>query len=185
MKYSLFRKIIEILPKNDKKKIWLVIVLQIGLNFLDLIGIGLIGVLGALAVSGVESGKPGNRVSAALKILGLAGKSLQTQVTILGICAAFLLIFRTAISIWLSKKTLRFISRRSAYISSELIRSLFSKNILEIQNYTQAEIVYNITSTFSIVPRTLCSRPSHGFRNFINIFGHRCFFTSSDEKTSF
>ena len=103
MKYSLFRKIIEILPKNDKKKIWLVIVLQIGLNFLDLIGIGLIGVLGALAVSGVESGKPGNRVSAALKILGLAGKSLQTQVTILGICAAFLLIFRTAISIWLSK----------------------------------------------------------------------------------
>ena len=67
-----------VLSRNDQRKIFAVVLLQIGLGLLDLIGVALIGVLGALAVSGIESQQPGNRVNSALEILQISGMSFQT-----------------------------------------------------------------------------------------------------------
>ena len=44
-----------VLSRSDQRKIGLVIVLQVALGVLDLIGVAIIGVLGALSVSGVTS----------------------------------------------------------------------------------------------------------------------------------
>jgi ATP-binding cassette subfamily C protein len=73
---------------------------------MDLVGVGLVGVLGALAVTGLESGTPGNRVSAMLRLLNLENTSFQSQVSIVGGLAAILLISRTLISIYFTKKIL-------------------------------------------------------------------------------
>ena len=77
-----------ILPKSDKPKIFAVIVMQVSLGFLDLIGVAAFGVLGALAVTGVQSQQPGNRVSEVLSVLGLSGVSFQQQIALLGLGAA-------------------------------------------------------------------------------------------------
>ena len=132
---ALLREILAVFPPGDKIKIWIVVGAQIFLSFLDLAGIAVIGVLGALAVTGVESGTPGNRVSAVLRLLHLSNYSFQAQVTILGLTAAALLIVRTFSSIFLTKRTLLFMSRRAALISSELVTNLFSRSILDLQKY--------------------------------------------------
>jgi len=143
---ALLREILAVFPPGDKIKIWIVVGAQIFLSFLDLAGIAVIGVLGALAVTGVESGTPGNRVSAVLRLLHLSNYSFQAQVTILGLTAAALLIVRTFSSIFLTKRTLLFMSRRAALISSELVTNLFSRSILDLQKYTQQEVLFSVTA---------------------------------------
>ena len=81
-----------VLSRKDQRKIIAVVILQIGLGLLDLIGVALIGVLGALAISGIESHQPGNRVSSALRLLQISGMSFQKQAAILGILATIILI---------------------------------------------------------------------------------------------
>ena len=68
-KSSTVAQCFQIFSKSDQRKLSLVIFLQILLSGLDLIGVALIGVIGALAVTGIQSAEPGDRVGALLKIL--------------------------------------------------------------------------------------------------------------------
>jgi ABC-type multidrug transport system fused ATPase/permease subunit len=122
-----------------------VVFLQIFLGILDLIGIAAVGILGALAVSGVESSQPGNRVSSVLKLLQISGQPFQSQAAILGITAAALLITRTAISAFFVRRTLYFLSRRGAVISSELIAKVLSQPLTAIQSKASQEVLYSVT----------------------------------------
>ena len=134
-----------IFSKRDKKRIIAVIILQICLGFLDLIGVAIIGILGALAINGVQSGKPGNRVSAVLDFIHLSGQSFQTQAAILGSAAAIILVGRTLISVFFTRRILLFLSRRGALISADLISRLLSQSLLKIQERTNQETIYALT----------------------------------------
>jgi ABC-type multidrug transport system fused ATPase/permease subunit len=141
----------KILDTSDRRKVIAVMIIQISLGLIDLFGIGLIGVLGALAVSGVESHHPGNRVLQVLKYLGIGHYNFQTQATILGSLAAFVLILRTALSIIFTRKILFFLSRRSAKISGELVRKLLSQNLLMVQKRSSQQYLYALTSGVSSI----------------------------------
>ena len=134
-----------IFSRRDQKKIFAVIILQICLGFLDLIGVAIIGILGALAISGIQSGTPGNRVSSALNLLHIGNQSFQAQAAILGLGAAVILIGRTLLSVFFTRKTLFFLSRRGAVISSELVSKLLSQSLQKIQERTNQETIYAVT----------------------------------------
>ena len=134
-----------VLPKVDRPKIVLVVVLQIGLGFLDLLGVAAFGVLGALSVTGVQSLEPGNRVAAVLSFLHLDGFSFQHQVAILAISAATILVLRTVLSIIFTKKILFFLSRRGATISSTLISKLLSQSLIQVQSRSTQDTLYSVT----------------------------------------
>ena len=134
------------LPKRDRNKVLLVILIQLFLSILDLLGIGLVGVLGALAISGVESQKPGNRVSAVLKLLQLQNISFQNAIIVIGVLASLILVSRTFFSIYLTRKTLFFLSRKGAVISGELTSKLLSKSLLYVQRRTNQHTAYALTS---------------------------------------
>ena len=51
----------QVLSHGERKKVVAVSVLQISFGLLDLLGIAVVGMLGALAISGVGSQQPGNR----------------------------------------------------------------------------------------------------------------------------
>jgi ABC-type multidrug transport system fused ATPase/permease subunit len=135
-----------VLAKTDQKKILLVIAAQILMGLVDLVGVALIGILGALAVNGVQSKEPGNRVSAVLEFLQLGNQSFQTQAAIIGISATIILVGKTCLSIIFSRKILFFLSRRSAYISSSLISKLLSQSLLTIQSRTTQQTTYALTT---------------------------------------
>jgi len=66
-----------ILSRDDRRKVFAVVIIQILLGLLDLAGVAIFGVLGALAVTGVGSRAPGNRVSTFLETIGLSNFNLQ------------------------------------------------------------------------------------------------------------
>jgi len=136
----------QVLPRTDRSKMLTVVLLQVGLGFLDLVGVAAIGVLGALAVTGVQSLEPGNRVSSVLNLLGLSNLGFQNQVAILGLSAAGILILRTALSIIVTKKIFFFLSRRGAVISSNLISRLLSQSLLQVQARSTQDTVYAVTA---------------------------------------
>jgi ATP-binding cassette subfamily C protein len=137
---------IHILSRSDQRKILLVISIQIFLSLFDLLAIAAVGVLGALAVNGVQSKAPGNRVAQVLELFHLEDFSFQSQVATIGFIAASIMICRTILSVYFGRKTLFFLSRRSAAISSELISKLLTKPLNIIQKNTTQETIYALTS---------------------------------------
>ena len=139
-------KSLQILDAADRKKLLLITVLQSGLAFLDLAGVAAIGLVGALAVTGVQSAAPGNRVNAALELLNLQNFSIQLQVTIIGLFAAVLFLTRTVLSIIISRRVLYFLSRRAAKITGNLTSKLLSLPLLKLQERSNQETLYTLTT---------------------------------------
>jgi len=135
-----------VLSRKDQKKVVGVIVLQVFMGLLDLAGVAIIGVLGALAVNGVQSKVPGDRVNSVLSALQLGGYEFQIQAAILGAIAALLLVGRTILSIIFIRRILYFLSRRGAFISASLISKLLSRSLLEVQSRTTQQTLYALTS---------------------------------------
>jgi ABC-type multidrug transport system fused ATPase/permease subunit len=143
---SIISKSLDLLEKKEKSKLAATFLIQIFLAFLDLIGVAIIGLLGALSINGVQSRPPGERVSAALRFFDLSDSTFQTQVAFLGIISCSILVFRTLISIYLIRKSLFFLSRRSAIVSSQLMNRLMSQSLLFIQKKSLQENLYSVTT---------------------------------------
>ena len=144
-------KCLAILSKKDQKRVLLISLVQLFLSLFDLVGIALIGVLGAIAIQGVESHKPGNRVHAVLHFLHISNLSFQTDIVILGLLAAGILIFRTLLSILITRRTLFFLSRRGAIISGELTSKLLNRNLLYMQKRSTQLTAFSLTSGVEII----------------------------------
>ena len=140
------RNLAFIFPRRDKQKLLLVSLIQILLSILDLIGVAIMGVIGAIAIYGIQSRSAGDRVLKLLEYLNLDDLTFQNQIAYLGLAAVFIFLFKTVVSIYLTKKSLRFISRRGAQISTNLVNSLFSKPISHLNKYTHQELIYTITT---------------------------------------
>ena len=141
---SIFRSL-RILSRKEIKRLVYVLIIQVSLGFLDLLGVALIGVLGALSVSGVQSKEPGNRVSQVLNVLYLDEFSFQNQVAILGIMAASVLIIKTIFSIVFTRKILHFLSQRSSAITNRLLSKFFNQDLIRIQTNSSQENLYSMT----------------------------------------
>lgn len=134
-----------VLPRTDRKKLIIVTAAQVFLGVLDLIGVALIGILGSLAISGVSSREPGNRVFEILKTLHLQNETIQSQAAIIGSIAALILIFKTVLSVVLNRKILFFLSRRGSFISTELISKLLSQSLQKFQEKSLQSNLYAVT----------------------------------------
>lgn len=135
----------KMLSPADVKKIFGVLIIQVFLGLLDLLGVALVGILGALAIQGISANGTGNRVQKALEILNLNGESIQHQAVVIGSLAALFLICKTASSIFLLRKVVFFLSRRSAHISSNLVRKVLSQPLVNLQSRSIQQTLYAVT----------------------------------------
>ena len=143
---SLVVRALRVLPSRDRRYLLVVICLQSLLGILDLIGVAIIGVLGALAVTGVSTGKPGERLNLLLQNLGIADETLQFQAATLGVLAALALISKTLISIFFSRKIIFFLSRRSALLSSNLLSRVLNQDFVDIRKSSMQQTLYSVTA---------------------------------------
>jgi len=135
-----------VFSRRDQRIVILFVLVQIGLSFLDLAGLAIVGILGSLAVSGIQSQSASGVVQLSLSQLGLNGLSLQAQVAILGIAAALLLIIRSLLSVYFTKKYTFFLSVRAALISARLTANLLNQSILVIQSRTSVYFLNALTA---------------------------------------
>jgi len=136
---------LRILPKSDRRKVAGIVLLQIGLGMMDLAGIALAGVLGGLAISGISSNQPGNRVQGLLNFLQIGNLALQQQALILGLGISALLVGKTVISILFTRRTLFFLSQRGAVLSSALISKLLGQPLQKVQERSMQQTLYSLT----------------------------------------
>ena len=139
---SIFRECLNILSKPDRLKYLSVVLIQAFLGFFDLLGVALLGIIGAIGVRGIQSQPPSENITKILNILHLSQYSFQKQVTFLGLVAAFVLVTRTLLSVYLTWKILIFLSAKSAEISSNLLQEIVKKGMLEIQKRSTAQTQY-------------------------------------------
>ena len=145
LRRSVVFRSLRVIPSENRTKVILATLLQIGLAIFDLIGVAAIGVLGALSVTGIQSQQPGDRVLQVLTLLQIESFSFQTQVAILGFSACIIFILRTVLSIIITRKILFFLSRQGAQISAKLLNQLLGQSLLQIQSRSTQEIVYSLT----------------------------------------
>jgi ATP-binding cassette subfamily C protein len=143
---STIRKILNLLNRQDKFKLRVLLILQLLSSVLDLFGIFLIGIIGSLTINGIQSRGSSQRVYSILRIFHVENLTFQTQIGILGCVTGFVFIVRTISSLYFTRITLSFLASRAALISSKLIKNLLSSPFEKIKNLQVQELIYG-TST--------------------------------------
>jgi len=136
---------LNILAAPDRIKVLFLIIIQITLSFLDLAGVAVIGMIGALTINGSSSRPSGDRVNSVLNFLQINNFELAKQVAILGVIAATLLIGKTISTIYLTRRTMFFLGNRASEITKDLIYKILNQSHQEIQKKSLQENVYIIT----------------------------------------
>jgi ABC-type multidrug transport system fused ATPase/permease subunit len=146
-----FKRCLQLFGKRDKQRLLFLTVMNVLSGFLDLVGVGLIGILAALGVSGIQSKEPGNRVSLVLSTLGLESLTFQQQALALATGATAILTLRTLISVFLTRKTLNFLSNRAAAMSSALASKILNSELSFVNSNTSQDILYRLTTGVGII----------------------------------
>ncbi len=140
-----------LLSRRDKQKVSAVAIVQVLMGFLDLAGVAVMGILGSLAVTGIQAKEPGDRVFAALEFLQIQSFEFQTQVAILGTLGVSLLLGRTIATIYFTRRTLFFLANRGSKASADLISKVLAQPLLDIQRKSSQETLWSVTSGVSTI----------------------------------
>jgi len=150
--FSMIAKIfLHSISKREKRKLFLLVSAQILVNLIDLIGVGFLGIVGAITISGIQSQKPSPSILKLLKPLGIDNQSFQVQVSILALSATALLIGRTLISLWLTRRTFAYFARKSIEFSQMILDDIFLKGVEKVRTTSSQELIYSTTTGCDIL----------------------------------
>ena len=118
------------------------------MGIFDLIGILLIGLIGSIAIRGINSN---TSFKNNLFPNWFGELTFQYQVAVLGIAAAFFLLMKTIFSAYFNKKIFEYLAYKSADIGTRLVSQIFSQNLKYIQKKSPQVILYNISSGVDVI----------------------------------
>lgn len=127
---------------RDRRLLVLAVGIQMGSALLDLVGVLLIGLVGALSVAAVQSLPPPSWIQQATSLLGLSGMSTQSLVMALAACAAVVLLLKSVMSSYLTRRVLVFLANRQALVSARLCRELLSRPLTFVQRRSSQHTAY-------------------------------------------
>jgi len=133
--------------QRDKRRIKILLILQFFSNILDVIGIFLVGIIGALSVNGIQSKAASGITLQAIDFFRISELSFQYIVAIFSIMTLVVFIFRIILSLYFTKINLKFLSLRFGLISGDLIRKILTSSRENLNEKSTQEIIY--TSTFA------------------------------------
>ncbi len=144
-KFTEIKKVLLLLEKKDRLKLFAVLIVNTFLAFLDLFGVALIGVTSAILIRGLQGLSAGDQVSRFLEILNLDGLPQRNLLVLLGGTAIFFFIIKTILSVYFLRRTLRYMSIRNAQISSSLVSKMLNRPVERIFSKSIQHQIYNVT----------------------------------------
>jgi ABC-type bacteriocin/lantibiotic exporter with double-glycine peptidase domain len=135
-----------LLSREEIRKVKLVAVLQLFLAFVDFVAVIAIGLVGTLSVYGIQSRSPNGQLKWLLDLLNMSNFDFQHQVVIVGSGAGIVLISKSFISAWISRRTIIFLSNRSADISNRVLHKLTFSNYEQISKRSRFENIFALTN---------------------------------------
>jgi len=145
-KFTEIKKVLLLLEKKDRLKLFFVLMVNTFLAFLDLFGVALIGITSAILIRSLQGLAAGDQVSRFLEILNLDGLPERNLLLILGVTAIFFFIIKTILSVYFLRRTLRYMSIRNAQISSSLVSKMLNRPVERIFSKSIQHQIYNVTS---------------------------------------
>lgn len=141
------RASLDLLPSRDRRKLLLATGVQISLSLLDLLGIALIGLVAAIAASGIggQAALPG-WADRAVGLLGLGDLTISQASVVVAFGAVFVLVLKTILQAVLARRIFRFLANRQANVSASLARDFLSRPLLFVQRWTTSEAIYALGS---------------------------------------
>jgi len=143
---SVIKKILTLFSNSDRKKLYALSAVQVSLGFLDLLGVLGIGLLGALSINSISGNTNSNFTNEVLSVLNLKEKPIEFQASVIAGASLLLLVSRTVISIYFTRKILSFLAHRSAKVTALLTSKLLSRSILDIKARTYQENLFALTT---------------------------------------
>jgi hypothetical protein len=143
--FTEIKKVLLLLDKKDRFRLFLVLVVNTLLAFLDLVGVALIGVASAILIRGLQAQQAGDQVSRFLELLNLDGLPQRSLLILLGASAIFFFILKTILSVYFLRRTLRYMSIRNAQISSSLVSKMLNRPVEKIFSKPIQHQIYNVT----------------------------------------
>jgi ABC-type multidrug transport system fused ATPase/permease subunit len=143
--FTEIKKVLLLLDRKDRFRLFLVLIVNTMLAFLDFVGVALIGVASSILIRGLQAQQAGDRVSRFLELLNLDGLPQQTLLILLGGTAVFFFILKTILSVYFLRRVLRYMSIRNARISSSLVSKMLNQPVEKISSKSIQHQIYNVT----------------------------------------
>ena len=143
--FTEIKKVLLLLDRKDRFRLFLVLIVNTMLAFLDLVGVALIGVASAILIRGLQAQQAGDQVSRFLEVLNLDGLPQQNLLILLGGTAVFFFILKTILSVYFLRRVLRYMSIRNAQISSSLVSKMLNQPVEKISSKSIQHQIYNVT----------------------------------------
>lgn len=144
--FTSIRQAVELLPREKRKLLFLAAAIQVSLGLLDLIGIALVGLVAAVAVSGISlTGLP-SWAENLLDKFGLADLTVSQLTVLIAVSAVLILILKTVLSALMSRRVIRFLANRQRDVSVRLAQEFLTRPLVDVQRWTTSEAVYALGS---------------------------------------
>jgi ABC-type multidrug transport system fused ATPase/permease subunit len=131
-----------LLTPRDRRLLLVAMALQVLSSALDLVGVLLLGLVGALAVTTIQSSPPPQVVVSIAEFFGLEDLSDQALVGVFAGTAALVLLGKSAISSILTRRVFIFLANRQALVSARLAAALLSRPLTFLQLRSSQETAY-------------------------------------------
>ena len=145
LRFKQIKKVLLLLNRSDRYKLGLVLIINTGLAFLDLIGVALIGITSAILIRGLQGLAAGDQVTRFLQLLNLNELPQRHLLLLLGGCAISFFILKTILSVYFLRRTLRYMRTRNAQISSSLVTKMLNRPVEKIFSKSIQHQIYNVT----------------------------------------
>lgn len=162
--------VIRSMERKSKRRIVVLVAIQILASVLELIAIGLIGIIGIISIGGMTSKARSNKVDFVLSFFGIEDKSLQLQVAFVSLLFIIILAFKTILVMLTSRKILDVLTKESTRASSQLLKFTLNSSAKKIdsdsKNYLSYLVNDGVDRTFLSLIANLCNLVSDLFMLF-------------------
>ncbi len=142
------QKAFALLSKRDQRVLFVATGLQMLLALLDLAGVLLLGLVAA-AAAGAATGTPLN--VSGISILSDLLPTDTTSIIVMAFIAAILLVSKSIISLFLTRRIFRFIANRQAMIAGSIAERLLNRPLLELQVRSSQETTAALTTGINAI----------------------------------
>jgi ABC-type multidrug transport system fused ATPase/permease subunit len=149
---ALISKSWQLLSKREQNMVVLSTGTQVLVGFLDLAGIVILGLLGTMSFSSkTEVSIVGSKLGPILSIIEETTPNKSSQMLILALLGSSLLLIRTVVSIFLTKRTLKFYGLKSAELTTGIVLKLLNSPYLYLVQKNSQENLYSATRGIEIL----------------------------------
>jgi len=144
--FKSIRECLDLLDASVRFRLAQLIAVQVALSLADLFGVALVGFVGALAFSGILGQSLNPLLLSILDVLNISNRSFNQQVIILSVFALLVLTLRSILTMKLSSKVLKYLSKIAANLTVRLFNKLTRLHPSYSSKFSRQDVILAITN---------------------------------------